>query len=155
MTEDQWLEANDPNSMLDFLWENGAGERKIIAFNDAWEAISPADCDIGLLKSQPWNHARSIAWELDPPRTQQRKCSLLRCLFGNPLMPTRPNPSWQTPNAVTMAQTIYDERRWELLPLLADLLEEAGCPKQISDHCRGEGPHARGCWVVDLVLGKE
>src|SRR5215813_13152122 len=24
----------------------------------------------------------------------------------------------------------------------------------VLEHCRSEGPHARGCWVVDLVLGK-
>ena len=41
----------------------------------------------------------------------------------------------------------------EVLPLLADALEEAGCDDRVVlDHCRGPGPHARGCWVVDLVL---
>ena len=56
--------------------------------------------------------------------------------------------------ALTLARTVYDERRWELLPLLADLLEEAGCPAEVSAHCRGPGPHVRGCWVVDLLLGQ-
>jgi hypothetical protein len=55
-----------------------------------------------------------------------------------------------------MAQVIYDERKFEDLPFLADALEEAGCDNaDILNHCRGPGPHVRGCWVVDLLLGKE
>jgi hypothetical protein len=83
------------------------------------------------------------------------QAELLRCIVGNPFRAVAPDPAWQTPNAVTLARTIPDERRWELLPLLADLLEEEGCGADVSAHCRGPGPHARGCWVVDLVLGKE
>ena len=42
------------------------------------------------------------------------------------------------------------------MPILADALQDAGCDNDdILTHCRGEGPHVRGCWVVDLVLGKE
>ena len=42
------------------------------------------------------------------------------------------------------------------MPILADALEDAGCTNQdILNHCRGGGEHVRGCWVVDLLLGKE
>lgn len=42
------------------------------------------------------------------------------------------------------------------LAILADALEDAGCDNaDILDHCRSDGPHVRGCWVVDLLLGKE
>jgi hypothetical protein len=55
-----------------------------------------------------------------------------------------------------MAQAIYDERAFDRMPNLADALEETGCTNQdILSHCREPGEHARGCWVVDLVLGKE
>jgi hypothetical protein len=38
----------------------------------------------------------------------------------------------------------------------ADAIQDAGCDSDdILNHCRGEGTHVRGCWVVDLVLGKE
>ena len=41
------------------------------------------------------------------------------------------------------------------LPILADALQDAGCEDaDILGHCRSGGPHVRGCWVVDLVLGK-
>jgi hypothetical protein len=43
----------------------------------------------------------------------------------------------------------------EQIVILADALQDAGCDNdRILDHCRGPGPHVRGCWVVDLVLGK-
>ncbi len=55
-----------------------------------------------------------------------------------------------------LAQTIYADRAFDRLPILADALEEAGCDNaDILTHCRGDGPHVRGCWVVDLILGKE
>jgi hypothetical protein len=49
----------------------------------------------------------------------------------------------------------YDERAFERLPILADALMDAGCDNaDILAHCRGPGPHERGCWAVDLILGK-
>jgi hypothetical protein len=85
-----------------------------------------------------------------------RQCALVREILGNPFRPVAFDPTWRTPQAVAVARTAYDERRWEDLPLLADALEEAGCTDAaILSHCRGPGPHVRGCWVVDLILGKE
>jgi hypothetical protein len=50
---------------------------------------------------------------------------------------------------------MYDSRDFALMPILGDALQDAGCESaDILDHCRGDGPHVRGCWVVDLVLGK-
>ena len=49
-----------------------------------------------------------------------------------------------------------DAREFGNLPVLADALQDAGCENaDVLDHCRGPGSHVRGCWVVDLVLGKE
>jgi hypothetical protein len=83
---------------------------------------------------------------------------LLRCIFGNPFRPASADPSWLACNdgaAPKMAQAIYDDRAFDRLPLLADALEEAGCDdREILDHCRSGGEHVRGCWVVDLLLGK-
>jgi hypothetical protein len=85
---------------------------------------------------------------------QAGQCELLRCIFGNPFRPITPDPAWQMTNIVTLARSIYDDRRFDVLPLLADLLEEAGAPAELSGHCRAPGPHVLGCWALDLILGK-
>jgi hypothetical protein len=83
----------------------------------------------------------------------------LRDIFGNPFRPATVDPSWLTWNGGTvpkLAQTIYDERRFQDMPILADALEEAGCTNaDILAHCRWPGAHVRGCWVVDLLLSKD
>lgn len=64
------------------------------------------------------------------------------------------HPAWRTPDAVTLAGHVYHDRAFASLPELADLLGDAGCVDQvILGHLRGAGPHTRGCWPVDLVLG--
>jgi hypothetical protein len=94
------------------------------------------------------------------------QCDPLRDLTGPlPFRAARIGPTWLTWSAgalVKLAQTTYDDR---LLPagtlaparlaILADALEEAGCTDlDILNHCRQPGVHVRGCWVVDLLLGK-
>jgi hypothetical protein len=86
------------------------------------------------------------------------QAELLRCIFGNPFRPVRIDASWLAwglGTAVRLARSIYEERRWDEMPILGDALQEAGCTDtEVLDHCRGAGPHARGCFVVDLLLGK-
>jgi hypothetical protein len=162
--------------------------------------------------------ATELAWEVVrrphawlPPATQ---ATLLREVFGNPFRPPwalwegmtgdkpaefawrikalQPLLHWHDGTVPSMAQRIYDERRWDDMPILADALIDAGCEDgDLLRHCRGEewcdrcgglgtrkvqvgrrvardrclacdgtgwqplrGPHARGCWAVDLILGK-
>jgi hypothetical protein len=60
------------------------------------------------------------------------------------------------PKVTTTAQAIYDERTFDRMPVLADALETAGCTnEEILNHCGQPGVHVRGCWVLDLILGKE
>lgn len=84
--------------------------------------------------------------------------ALLRDIMGNPFNPIARERSWLTWNdgAIRkMARSIYDDRAFDRLPLLADALEDAGCTDPaILTHCRQPGEHVRGCWVVDLLLGK-
>jgi hypothetical protein len=55
-----------------------------------------------------------------------------------------------------LARGIRQEEAFDRLPILADALQEAGCDDAVVlDHCRGPGPHVRGCWVVDLLLSGE
>ena len=81
---------------------------------------------------------------------------LLRDIFGNPFRPLTLDPAWLITKVNALAQAVYDDRAFDRLPVLAGALEEAGCDDaDILAHCRGPGPHVRGCWVVDLLLGKE
>jgi hypothetical protein len=65
------------------------------------------------------------------------------------------NPAWLTSTVVSLAAGIYADRAFDRLPILADALQDAGCASaDVLEHCRGPGPHVRGCWVVDLLLGK-
>jgi hypothetical protein len=82
-------------------------------------------------------------------------CHHLRDIFGNPLRPITFDTDWRTSTAVALASQMYESRDFSAMPILADALQDAGCDNgDILDHCRGPGPHVRGCWVVDLVLGK-
>ncbi len=91
-------------------------------------------------------------------RERSLQADLVRCVFGNPFRPVAADPAWLAWNGRTlprMARAIHDGRAFERLPVLADALEEAGCTEPaVLAHCRSGGPHARGCWVVDALLGK-
>jgi hypothetical protein len=92
-----------------------------------------------------------------PEAERRHQAALLRDLFGPlPFRPVPFDPAWRTRTAVAIGQVIYAERDFGLLPVLADALEDAGCESaDLLDHCRRPGEHARGCWVVDLVLSRE
>lgn len=63
---------------------------------------------------------------------------------------------WRTADVLGLARAISEGRAFDRLPILADAPMDAGCDDDaILAHCRSQGPHVRGCWVVDLVLGKE
>jgi hypothetical protein len=88
--------------------------------------------------------------------TGLRRCQILREIVGLvPFRPTMIDPAWRTSNVTALAQSIYDDRAFDRLPILADALEDAGCDNaDILNRCRQPGDHVRGCWVVDLILGK-
>jgi hypothetical protein len=82
---------------------------------------------------------------------------LLREIVGNPFRPATFDPAWRTSTAVTLAAQMYESRDFGAMPILADALQDAGCNSDdILDHCRDpKQTHVRGCWVVDVMLGKE
>jgi hypothetical protein len=90
---------------------------------------------------------------------EAKQVDLVRCIFGNPFRPAHINPgclAWNNRTVPKIAETIYDERDFDRLLVLADALEEAGCHDvEILAHCRKPVMHALGCWVLDLLLGKE
>ena len=81
---------------------------------------------------------------------------LVRDVFGNPFRTVTMYRDWLTSTVTAMARRMYGSRDFDAMPILGDALQDAGCNEpDVLDHCRGPGPHVRGCWVVDLVLGKE
>ena len=77
-------------------------------------------------------------------------------IFGNPFCPVALDPTWLSSTVLALAQGIYDEIAFDRMPILADALQDAGCEQDtILNHLRGDGPHTKGCWAVDLLTGRE
>ena len=98
-------------------------------------------------------------WPEVPPyrwvRTSRHRADLVRDVFGNPFRTVAWNPACRSPTVVGLAGAIYGDGAFDRLPILADALEDAGCGNlDVLSHCRADTPHARGCWVVDFILGK-
>ena len=84
------------------------------------------------------------------------QAALLRDVIGNPFRRVTFHRAWRTSTAVALGRRMYESRDFTPMPNLADALRRAGCEcAEVLAHCRGPGPHVRGCWVVDLVLGTE
>jgi hypothetical protein len=70
---------------------------------------------------------------------------IIRDILGNRFNRATMNSAWRTSNVTALAQTIYDDRAFDGLPILADALEDAGCDNaDILNHCRQPGVHVRG-----------
>jgi hypothetical protein len=83
------------------------------------------------------------------------EADLVRCVFANPFRPLVFSACWRTPLTTALARTAYDQRDFSILPILGDALIDAGCDNEdILTHCHGPGPHSRGCWVLDALLGR-
>ena len=94
----------------------------------------------------------------DPRRSfvLQHLSTLLQDIIGNPFRPITLNSSWLTNTVVALATGIYEEKAFDRMPILADALQDAGCDNEdILKHCRQPSEHVRGCFVVDLLLGKK
>ncbi len=107
--------------------------------------------------------AGAVASATKPARRQAARAAeslaqveVLCDIFGNPFRPVTGEPAWLTSDVLALANGIYEERAFDRMPILADALQDAGCTNEVVlNHCRDASqPHARGCWVVDLLLNK-
>jgi len=104
----------------------------------------------------PATPENSAEWQALDDAERPELCSLVRDIFGNPFRPVCFDPAWATATAVRLAASMYEERDFGAVPILGDALEDAGCgDADMLRHLRSPGPHVRGCWVLDLVLGKK
>ena len=110
----------------------------------------------------PWERRSAHWWSEMRERIERTmgcerwyQADLVRCIAGNSFRPVAFDPARVTPDVLGLARVIYNDREFDRMSDLADAAEEAGCVNaDILKHCRGPGPHAKGCWVIDLVLGK-
>ncbi len=103
------------------------------------------------------NHEEAVALFQRVRASESRSLAAIICdIFGNPFRPVVLDLAWRTDTAVSLARGMYESRDFSAMPILADALQDARCDStDILAHCRSAGPHVRGCWVVDLVLGRE
>jgi hypothetical protein len=138
-----------------------ANDARYYAANAA-QYVARLHLETGLVASQV---RTALAHSLEPPCTgsaghQGGLASLFRDIAGSPFRPVAAMDSaWLTWNEGTvrkLATSIYQENNFADLPVLADALEEAGCTNtDLLLHCREDGDHVRGCWAVDVLLGKK
>ena len=123
--------------------------RSSLAYRGVADAAAAVELAGGSVRGSPaptlWPHS---------PAERAVLADLLRDVFGNPFRPMAFDPSWRTEAVVGVARGMDEARDFGPMPVLADALEDAGCEEAaVLAHCRGPGPHVRGCWVVDVVLG--
>jgi hypothetical protein len=215
MTERDWLECDDPEALLEFLWSTARpSNRKLRLFACAcyrriWLLLTEERHRAAVETAERYADGLASRKELDQARRDSQdapiratasghfrrevelaaaetaasaasrgspalkpamapqwlarqatessfQAALLHDIAGNPFRPVTLDTARLPPQAVAIARSVYEERRFDDLPFLADALEESGCTEEtLLTHLRRGGEHARGCWALDLILGKE
>jgi hypothetical protein len=102
-------------------------------------------------------HAAKYAQQLGDEETVRRwQAGVLCDILGEQEPLPILTPSWLTSDVLALATGIYDSRDFCAMPILADALQDAGCDcDDILNHFRDpNATHVRGCWALDLILGK-
>jgi hypothetical protein len=123
----------------------------------------PHDLLVAVSRAAAWHrYVRGRPQPFDAAAVRREKgpfCDLIRDVFGNPFRPVALEPAWlgwRGGLPAALARRLYESRDFGEMPVLADMLQDAGCAdEQVLGHCRGPGPHVRGCFLVDLLLGKK
>ncbi|MDB5310244.1 MAG: hypothetical protein JWO38_4446 [Gemmataceae bacterium] len=166
--------------LMKFKRERKAVEyaERVIEGVSAADEDGPSDRDCYLMASAA-NHCMAVAWYVrdndlasairytgrileaitdggaNSSRGERRIAVIIRDIFGNPFRPVALTSAWRTLTVLSLAGQMYDSRDFCPMPILADALQDAGCENdEVLAHCRSDGAHVRGCWVVDLLLGK-
>lgn len=149
---EEWADAGQPrfgvDDLIRYFQRKQAEWRRRPDFDfDDWNRISLA---LACLARAPTPLSDDI-----PHSMRSQVPVAYRELFPNPFLPLIWNPDWFVSTVRDLAAHIYATREFGTMPILADALQDAGCDNDyILNHCRAEKPHARGCWVLDAILGK-
>jgi hypothetical protein len=122
----------------------------------SFQAAERASDSASLLAAIDYQDQRSVAWQRAVDGERMAQVVLLRDMLGlHPLRPITLDTNWLTSTVLALAQQMYDSRDFSPMPILADALQDAGRDNvDVLNHCRQPGVHVRGCWCVDLLLGK-
>lgn len=166
-TWDRFLAAADTETLEDFPgFDSYEAIRNLVCFVDPTASLQIASEvaeGVGGFAAQAVPVAPPATWSDARTQSNQRarraernvQVKLLRDIFGNPFRPTTIDSAWVTSSVVELTRVIYEDRAFARMLELADALENEGCTNaDILAHCRQLGGHVRGCWVVDLILGK-
>ncbi len=147
MTEAQWLKSKDGFAMMEVV-NHRLSIRKFAILDGEDPPPSPG----WEVEDRVFHNIRTHGIRQKPAKLAH----ILREQLGNPFRPYRLETTWRTETVLALAEGIEADRAFDRMPILADALEEAGCDERpMLDHLRGPGPHARGCWVLDLILNRE
>jgi hypothetical protein len=160
---EQYVDGNASKKNLERMYDvlrdtRGGGA------TDSLLVVWPGDdqmAEAAIQFAQMLGAGRYMPWATDEFKASHRSkmillANFLRDIVGNPFRPVAFAREWRTSTAVAIAKVMYDSRNFTPMPILADALQDVGCDSDdILDHCRyAHATHVRGCWVVDLVLGK-
>ena len=177
LSEQDWMSCPHSKPLMQFLQTQKVSDRKLTLYGvaccrrtwdrfdesmrkhvEAWELFAEGRISRDLLHAScpnVWSDPVDLAWDAASGEEGLAQAILVREVFGNPFRLVAFKPEWRTDTSLALAQQMYDTRDFSLMPILADALQDVGCDNtDILDHCRSEGPHVRGCWVVDAILGK-
>jgi len=129
-----------------------ATEKELLAGSDSmWdESLPPAHQAVAVVLSMKPEFA--AGWMATQKRHRELFGKVLRAMVGPGLVWS---DEWRTDTVVALARGNYDDRAWDRMPILSDALQDAGCSAAgVIGYCRGVGPFCRGCWLLDMILGK-
>jgi hypothetical protein len=184
MTEEEWLACVTPEPMRQFITlSKDISQRKHFLWSVACFRLTEGDAARGKVEMLEKYAERQVGWRKVQDRgvlawwvtrfpmllgqhfASQHAwfVAALRDIAGNPFRPVSLDSAWRTPTVSSLAQAAYENRSLPSghldnarLMILADAVEEADCTDAaVLDHLRSPGPHVRGCWVVDLLTGRE
>lgn len=150
-------------------WSEGAvreGANPMVEHQVAWAVafaattplpVAAVGTRMGEASGQPGPDAGLLAEAVAPPEFLAQLRAVVVDLFGNPFQPVPADPTWRREETLALANKMYETRDFSSMPALGDALQKLGCTNEaVLAHCRDTSrPHFRGCWVLDLVLGKE
>jgi hypothetical protein len=152
VTAERFADGLVTRQELEFSWDAAQfGLADMFTFPDEADAAN-----VLAAQAAQWP---TVTWFNIPALSRGEQAHILRDIVGPRLFrPAHVDPrwlSWHDGTVRGLSEEIAERQRFELLPILADALEDAGCTERaILGHCRGPGPHVRGCWVVDALLGR-